>query len=461
VSVSVATGRPVPDARWLALPAALLAAALGAAAVVSPAIAVVGVVGIVFVAVAFHDLAAGVALFAAFTFVAQMPGVPGSLGVKVAGLVLLLAALRRSGTPFLLKEQPTLSYALAFLAAWAFASTLWAVDAGVAAGDAFRLALNVALVFIVFAAVRTVRHARWLIWGYIGGAVVAALFGLVVPGFEVEGRVGGTLGPNLLAAMLVPALVFSLFAFGWTQHVALRWLLGVCGVLFTVAIFLTESRGGLVSLAVALVAAVLFGGSFRSRALGLAAVVASVGLVYFAVFASSESWQRVANPGGGTGRTDLWSVATGVIEDHPIVGVGAGNFPVVARNYASETINLPYAHLIVDRPKVTHNTYLGVLTDLGAVGLAAYVAVIGSALVLLVSATRAFATARESELELMSRALFIGLVAMLTHFVFLSGQHEKQFWLLIGFAVALYALARRRELDDRALNDRARPPSFR
>jgi hypothetical protein len=32
---------------------------------------------------------------------------------------------------------------------------------------------------------------------------------------------------------------------------------------------------------------------------------------------------------------------------------------------------------------------------------------------------------------------------MLTAFVFLSGEYEKQLWLLLGLAVALHALARR------------------
>ena len=153
---------------------------------------------------------------------------------------------------------------------------------------------------------------------------------------------------------------------------------------------------------------------------------------------------RVTDPGGGTGRSDLWSVATSVIADHPVVGVGAGNFPVVAREYAAETINLPYVHLVVDTPKETHNAYLGVFADLGLVGLLAFGIVVLATLTLTLRATREFARAREPDLELLSRALFVALVGLLTHFVFLSGQHEKQFWLLVGLAVALYALARRR-----------------
>ena len=327
--------------------------------------------------------------------------------------MLVLAALRRSGTPLLLKEHPGLAYATVFLGVWALASTLWASDANRAASDGFRLVLNVTLVFIVFAAVRRGRDARWLVWGYLAGAVVAALVGLVVPGFEVEGRVAGTLGPNLLAAMLVPALVFSLFALGWTRSAAGRWLLVGCIALFTVTIFLTQSRGGLVALAAALAAALVFAGPVRRHFVALTVVAASVGAIYYTAFASPESLARVTNPGGGTGRSDLWSIASGVIADHPVQGVGAGNFPVVSREYATETINLQYVRLVVDTPEETHNAYLGLFTELGLVGLVTFGVVVLATLTLALRATRAFARAREPELELLSRALFVGLVGLL------------------------------------------------
>lgn len=449
--VHAVPARSAVDTRWLALPVATLATALGVAAVVSPVAAVIGVAGVVFVAVAFHDLAVGVALFTAFTFLAQVPGVSGSLPVKVAGLVLVLAALRRSGTPLLLKEHPAVAYTAVFFAVWAVTSPLWAENPPAAAGDALRLVLDVALLFIVFAAVRDMRRARWVIWGFLGGAAVAAVVGLVVPGYDLEGRVGGTLGnPNLLAAMLVPALVFSLFALEWTRSAALRLLLVAGSLVLTVTLFLTQSRGGLFALAAALVAGLLFGGALRRRFVAMTVVAAAVGLVYYTAFASSESLERIASPGGGTGRTDIWSVSTKVIADHPLLGVGAGNFPLVAPQYASETGNLPDVQLVVDTPKVTHNAYLGVLADLGAIGLAAFLLVVLATLVLALRSTRAFARLGDAELELVSRAVLIGLVSLLASFVFLSGQYEKQFWLLLGFAVALYAMARRRERAGRA-----------
>jgi O-antigen ligase len=438
--------RQDPDARWLALAVALLAPALGAAAVVSPALALAALAGAVFAAVAFYDLAAGVALFAALIFLDTLLGTAstGVDGVKVAGFVLVVAALRRSGTPLLLKDHPLPAYAAVLLAAWGLSSALWAKDVPLAVADGLGLTLGVALLFIVFAAIRREQHPRWLVTGYICGAAATAVVGILRPSPDDASRLTGGVGdPNFLAAMLVPALVFSVFALGWVQGAGRRSVLVGCILLFTVAIYLTQSRGGLVALGAAFAAALLFGGPIRRYFAGLAVIVMTIGVVYYAAFASSYELQRLMNPGSGTGRADLWSVAREMIADHPYVGVGAGNFPLVARQYVTETVNLPFVRLIVDTPKVAHNTYLGIFADLGVVGLALFVAVVLSGLVLTWRATARFARAGATELELVSRAVLVALIGMLTAFVFLSGHYEKQFWLLLGLGIALYGLARR------------------
>jgi len=447
MSVGVEAARPGPDTRWLVLPVAVLAPLLGAAAVVSPIAAVTGAVAVLFVTLAFYDLAAGVALFAAIIFFETLPGASGAgLGaVKVAGIVLVLAALRRSGTPLLAREHPLLAYLAVLLGAWAFASMLWAQDVSRAAADALRFGLGITLLFIVFAAVQQPRHVHWLVWGYISGAAAAALVGIVGTSSADESRLTGGLGdPNFLAAMLVSALVLAVFELGWTRRPAQRWLLWGCVVLFTVSLYLTQSRGGLVALAASFAAGLVFGGPVRRYFVVLGTLVVAVGFAYYAMFASSFAVERLTNPGRGTGRADVWSIATEVISDHPLVGVGAGNFPVVARQYATEPENLPFVRLVVDTPKVAHNTYLGTFADLGLVGLLAFAFVIVAALVFAGRSVRVFARARNVELELLSRAVLIALIGMLTAFVFLSGQYEKQLWLLFGLAIALHALARKR-----------------
>ena len=99
--------------------------------------------------------------------------------------------------------------------------------------------------------------------------------------------------------------------------------------------------------------------------------VAAIGIGYYALVAPPQALGHVTkfSVGSGTGREDLWRVAIQMFKNHPLNGVGTGNFQVVEPRYALRNINLPRVDLVVDTPKVAHNTYLHVLTELGVVGI--------------------------------------------------------------------------------------------
>jgi O-antigen ligase len=140
----------------------------------------------------------------------------------------------------------------------------------------------------------------------------------------------------------------------------------------------------------------------------------------------------------------LWAIAQQVASDHPLVGIGLGNFEDVEAAYASRTTNLPAVDIVVDNPHVVHNSYLEVLAELGVVGLTLFVAFVAGALGLGWRAIRAFARAGDTDLELIARGLLVALVGMLAASVFLSAEYEKQVWLLLGFSIALTTLTRAR-----------------
>lgn len=450
MAISVVERRRL-DPRWAAVPVTALGALCGAAAVVSPPLALAVVLAVLFVAVTFHNLAAGLALFTVLTFFERIPGIPASGNLlKFAGGVLLFAALRRSGTPFLLRDRPLIGSLAIFLVAWALASTLWAVDAGQARTQAFRLALGVVLLFIVFAAIRQARHVRWVVWAFLAGALLSASVGLVRTPSEPVGpfadatRLAGGIGdPNELAAILVPALALS--AFGLAGALSPRLLLVACSGVFALALMLTESRGGLAALAASCLVALALAGPKRPHALAIVLTIAALGVSYYTLVAPPESLQRLSSvtSGGGSGRVDLWSVAGDVIADHPWLGVGSGNFPRVAPAYAAGTTNLRSVELVVDDPKVVHNTYLEILSELGLVGLLAFGGVVLGALALALRALRGFSRGGDGEMEMLTRGLVVGTIGMLVAFAFISGEYEKQLWLLLGLAIGLDSIARR------------------
>jgi O-antigen ligase len=100
---------------------------------------------------------------------------------------------------------------------------------------------------------------------------------------------------------------------------------------------------------------------------------------------------------------------------------------------------------IVDEPKVAHNIYLEVLAELGVVGLAIFVTILGFGVVSAVRAARAFGRCGDLRMELLARAVAVALLALLAADFFVSEQFSKQLWLLLALGPSLLRVARAQE----------------
>jgi O-antigen ligase len=458
---------PYGTPRRLGFSAAVLAGgvAIGALATVSPFLAVGALVGIAFVVVAFRNLAAGLAFFVVLTFFQTLPGSPstGLTLVKAAGFVLALAWLaalanREPGTPLLFRDHPLIAYAAVFFLTWSLASMLWAQGSYDVRYNTGRLAQNVLLMFIAFTAISRRQHLFWVIGAYLGGALLTALVGLgggssseQFGAFADPTRLsGGISDPNELAAILIPALVIGAFLIPVVASPLARLLLVVLVLVAAVTLFLTQSRGGLLALAVVLVITPFLAGPVRLRAVVVILMVGALGIGYYALVAPPAALSHVTHfsVGSGTGREDLWKVAYSMWRDHPLAGIGTGNFELVEPKYALRNIDLPRVDLVVENPKVAHNTYLHVLTELGVVGILAFGGMIVGSLAVAWRAIREFSRRRELRLEIVSRGVVIGTIGMLAAYVFITAQYQKQLWLLLGVCLALSTLARAGETAD-------------
>ena len=442
---------------WLAL--VLTGLVIGLWAVVAPLLGVAALVALAFAIATAWELAAGVAAFTVLTFFERIPGTPetGVTVVKLAGAVLALVWIvrmlrRRSGLPFFPQLHPLAAFAIVALGTWSLASILWAEVASAAQASSIRLIQGAVLLFIVFAALRERRHVLWVLWAYVAGAVLSALVGLggataaeeIGPGSETIRLAGGIGDPNELAAILVPAVVIAAGLLVVTRTLLGRFLLCAAIALIVLALFWTQSRGGLVAMAVTALIAPALAGSARPRLIALIASIGALAVTYFALLAPPEQLSRITSfdAGGGTGRPDLWAISIEMTKDHPVVGVGAGNFVDVEPRYATRDIDLRRVDLIVDTPKGAHNTYLHTLTELGTIGLLLLLAAVTACLTIAFRAVRALERAGERELGLLGRAVIVGIVGMLAAFVFISAAHREQLWLLLGVAASFSTLAR-------------------
>jgi O-antigen ligase len=439
------------------LPAAPVAAGagLGLVSALDPGLALVVALGAGFALVSAADLTLGLCLFTLVTFLATLPANAELLSfTKLAGLLLALSWLmtvigRRDAGRGLISRHPGVAYVLLLFVAWGALSLLWAESLDQGAASVSRYGFNALLFAIVPTAIRAPRHALLLVAAFVAGTVISVSYGMAArsdASISVDGlsRLTGTSGdPNELAAVLVAGLVLAGGLAIAAKGLGLARLAAIAAVcLCTVGIFLTASRGGLLTLAFALGAGLLVGGRWRRLVAIVAVALASSALIYFAVIASPEIRSEVVRVEGASGRLDLWTVGLRMIEDNPVHGVGVGNFPTSAIHYLLEPGTIEHHNLIVDTPQVAHNAYLEVLAELGLVGLVLFVSVLAFSVVCALRAARAFERQGDRRMEAVTRAVLVALLGILASSFFISGQFEKQLWLLLGAGPALLAIAR-------------------
>jgi len=159
---------------------------------------------------------------------------------------------------------------------------------------------------------------------YIGAAIVPRIAGLLE-------------GPNQLSAYCTIA-VATLGAWALVRRTR---LLDVAVALVVFADVLTFSRAGIVSLPIVVAILVLWAGRRAWPALAPAALGAIAGVsgaVWWAIYAHTPGILRVslassAYAGGVGNRGELWGAALRMWRDHPLLGVGAGNFELDLPEY--------------------------------------------------------------------------------------------------------------------------------
>jgi putative inorganic carbon (hco3(-)) transporter len=257
-------------------------------------------------------------------------------------------------------------------------------------------------------------------------------------------RISGTIGdPNELAALLVAGTVFAGVLTAITKEAALRVAAGTAVVLFLAGIAYTVSRGGLVALGVALIAACFLAGRWRGRTLVVVALGLMTVVIYFASFAGLDARDRVTTVEGGSGRADIWKVGWRMFEAEPIHGIGSGNFPISSIHYLLQPGVIERDEFIISTPKVAHNTYLQILAELGLVGMTLFFTIIGFSIRCAFRAARWFGRHGDTQMELVARGMIVALIGILAADFFISEQFGKQLWLLLGLGPALYGVARR------------------
>jgi O-antigen ligase len=331
------------------------------------------------------------------------------------------------------------------------------------------------LYLLVTNAIRTPRQLRAVIWTVI---LAGAFMGLISlwqelthsyhqtlgglgqldsTGFDVGNglskdlrpRLAGPIGEkNRYAQVLLVLLPLAVSRMRAEPNRRLRLLAAGCAGLILCGVVLTFSRGAAVAaLILVLVAAAL-------RLISLRQLVAMVAVVATLVALIAPDYvTRLQSLGGADaalsqqssgvdaaiqGRATENIAALGVFRDHPLLGVGTGQFFSRYSAQYGNALDLRF----LEQNRRAHNLYLEIAADTGLLGLGAFLAIV---LVTLVSLRRLTVRCRTRNpaLASMGDALLAALIAYLASGLFLQLAYQRYFWFLVALAnAAVWMLGR-------------------
>lgn len=201
--------------------------------------------------------------------------------------------------------------------------------------------------------------------------------------------------------------------------------------LFTLA--LTQSRGGILGVAVGLLTLIVWKNAKFGLGILVAGLILIVSLLSFgrgSVVASAVSDGTLAS------RMEVWQRGLMMVQDFPFTGIGIGTYNQVAHALYPFFIAAP--NEVVPH---AHNQFIEVAVDLGIPGLIAYIALL---VVFFYCAARAYRGTSDAEV----RGLIVGLVCgMVAHHVFgltdafiLGSKPGLLMWVYFAMVAKCYAL---------------------
>jgi len=410
----------------------------------------------------------------------------------VAGLVLLLLLVPLGHHLVLKKERircdTTLLLLLLYLAVL-LTSSLGAKDPPLATEQIIKFATEGLLIYwLIINTVRNIRIVKRILWSLLAvGSLLGAISlyqeisgnfehqfgGLVQRNYEFQairqglaanpddpfllelkegissGRSPRAKGPvndaNYFAQIMVVLLPIAVAVYrGGASNLA-RFLALASGGLIVGGVLVSYSRGALVALALLIMIATIIRW-IRLKHLLIGAVMIAM---LFSVAASEYLVNRVASVVNAAdalesnsassdaaiqGRTTQMLAALYAWKDHPVLGVGPGQYaPHYSIEYQQADASRKFRDIHVTRR--AHSLYLEMGAEIGLVGLVVFLSTVGYLIRSLLRERRRWKT-RDPSLADLATAFCFSLLAFLFAGVFLSFAYERYYWLLLALSSA-------------------------
>ncbi|RNC63056.1 MAG: hypothetical protein AWM53_01678 [Candidatus Dichloromethanomonas elyunquensis] len=275
-----------------------------------------------------------------------------------------------------LKDPLTISLII-FLALGA-ASVVYSADSGKTIAGTVRL-LTLFAVFVSIALLMDKEHALWpfhaVHWTAL--ALTPLSFYEAFTGHLIwQGenllkehalRVNTTfVDPNIFARFLVLGIAANFIIQLYTREKGTKFFYQAALAILLAQLVFTSSRGGIITLTVILIGALILLPNRKAVlwVLGLGVLCGAIVL-----FIRPDIWDRMAMvfmnyADYNYQRLYLWKAGIAIFKDHPVLGTGLGTFQTVFMNHYLSLKN------VADGATLSHTTILTVAAELGVVGLA-------------------------------------------------------------------------------------------
>lgn len=303
------------------------------------------------------------------------------------------------------------------------------------------------------------RGAYWTSFrgfGQVGGAYVAdgtdwTSWSDGAP--AAQPRLAGPIGePNFFALVLLGVLPYALHLASTAGSRRARWAWWAAGALDAAGIVLSYSRGAIVAIVVTTVTlAVLRMIPRRSLLLPLAGVAVALALVPSYATRLSEvrnvlhlggsaasSTSQQADP-AAQGRFSEMVAGLEVFRDHPLLGVGPGQFPSYYQQYAGAAGNGVHAG---EGDRQAHNLFVGIAAETGLLGLVTFFGLVAVVL------RRLAELRRTPRFRSVATSATASLLLLLSASMFLHLAYLRYLWLHLAVTSVLPSVCRAVEPDE-------------
>jgi O-antigen ligase len=293
------------------------------------------------------------------------------------------------------------------------------------------------LVVVIYGAVRSMNRLRLILFvqaASVAAIAVASIVDRRISGGRLQGVLSGVYGnPNDLALVIdltLPlCLALALSTRGYWKRIA--WTVAMLAMVY--AVILTASRGGAIALGVAALVC-LWQLSVKTRRLYLLLLIPFAAIAFwlfsgnilherFDQTAVDSTTNRSSTEASESAqqRKELLIQSLRVTAQHPIFGVGPGNFEIVSGVW-----------------RVTHNSYTQISAEGGVSGFLLYLLLLWRAIANLWAVGKSSGTGKE--IRLLSIGLGASLAAYLIGSLFASDAYQVFPYCLVAYTSALHSV---------------------